>query len=432
MRQCDVLLFADYLLASVENVRENAGMAIRDGRIADIGGRDDIAGKWHSENVLELGNALLMPGLINAHTHSAMTFLRGRADDLPLLDWLENTVFPVEKRLNPEIVELGAMFGQAEMLASGTVACIDMYIFEDAVFRAARRTGIRCMGGEAVFAFPSAACSSWRAALERTAALHEEWHGAGRLKLAVNPHAVYTTDAEILSACRELALDLALPLHIHLAESRVETENCLRMHGCRPVEWCERNGLFDCRAIVAHAVDLTDAEIERLAQYEATAVHNPSSNMKLASGVAPVEKLLAQGVPVALGTDGPASNNTLNMFSEMSRAALLHKGFSQNPAALPARDVFNMATIHGSAAFGGLSGTLTVGEAADCIALDLSRPNMQPLHQALSQIVYAASGHECLMTMVDGEILYQSGRFSRFNYDELLKQAHELAAFADN
>lgn len=430
MQQCDVLLFADYFLEDASTLHKNAGVAIRDGKILGIGNRDSLSEEWQADKIMELGNSLLMPGLINGHTHSAMTFLRGRADDMPLLDWLETTVFPVEKRLSSEIVELGAMLGQAEMLANGTVACIDMYIFEEAVFKAASKSGIRCMGGEAVFGFPSAACSSWREALEKTRALHDEYRESARLKLAVNPHAVYTTDAEILAACRKLALDLDLPLHIHLAESRAETENCMRLHGCRPVEWCERNGLLDCPLIMAHAVDLTDDEIRRLAQYEVVAVHNPSSNMKLASGVAPVEKLLDHGVPVALGTDGPASNNALNMFSEMSRAALLHKVVSQNPAALPARMAFNMATIHGANAFGCLSGSLSVGNAADCIALDLSRPNMQPMHQALSQVVYAASGHECVMTMVEGEILYQNGRFSRFDYGDLLKQVHELQAFA--
>ena len=171
VRQCDTLLLSNYLLTDASNVQQDAALAIKDGKIAALGDRNHIAQIWKAANTLELGNSLLMPGLINAHTHAAMTFLRGKADDLPLLEWLENTVFPAEKRLDSEIVELGTMLGHAEMLASGTVACIDMYIFEEAVFHAAQRTGIRCMGGEAVFAFPSAACPSWREALERTAAL---------------------------------------------------------------------------------------------------------------------------------------------------------------------------------------------------------------------------------------------------------------------
>lgn len=431
-RRCDTLLYADYLLADAQTTLENAALAIKDGKIASLGERGEISREWQADKVLDLGDALLMPGLINAHTHAAMTFLRGKADDLPLLEWLEKTVFPVEKRLSAEIVELGSMLGHAEMLASGTVACIDMYIFEEAVFRAAQRTGIRCMGGEAVFAFPSAACPSWRAALDRTAELASEYGNSGRIRLAINPHSVYTTDAEILAACRKLALDLDLPLHIHLAESQAETENSLRMHGCRPLEWCERNALFDCRAILAHAVDLADSEIDRLAQYNVTVVHNPSSNMKLASGIAPVEKMLDRGVAVALGTDGAASNNALNMFSEMSRCALLHKAYSKNPAAMPARRVLEMATLGGARAFGGLSGKLAPGSVADCIALDLSRPHMRPMHQPLSQIVYAASGHECKMTMVDGEILYHEGQFNRFNYQDLLERTQDLAKFAQN
>ena len=425
------MLFADYILANADTLYEDAAVAIKDGRIAAIGQRRELFDSWRAAESLDLGMSLLMPGLINAHTHAAMTFLRGLADDLPLLSWLQDVVFPIERRLSPQIIELGTLLGHAEMLATGTVACIDMYLFEEAVFRAASQSGIRCMGGEAIFNFPSAACCGWQEALERTRRLAEQFSNSERFFTAVNPHSVYTTNAEILAACRSVALELDLPLHIHLAESEAETENCMKMHGCRPFEWCEKNGLCDCRLILAHAVDLSDREIERAAACGAIVVHNPSSNMKLASGVAPVEKMLQNGLAVALGTDGPASNNALNMFAEMGRAALLQKVFTQNPSALPAKAVFDMATIAGAKAFGQiLSGSLEPGAAADCIALDLRPPNMQPMFQPVSQAVYAASGHECKFTMINGEILYKDGVFTRFDYDALLGEIDKLRHFA--
>lgn len=431
VENCQTLIRADHIITQNGNRQniENGGIAISNGIIEEIGPWDIVRQNWQAEEVISHDKSLVMPGLVNAHTHAAMTFLRGMADDLPLMEWLEKSVFPVEARLSPEIVELGSLLGYAEMLATGTTACIDMYIFEDAVFRAAEKAGIRCMGGEAVFAFPSAACRDWREALERTRELARRQ--SDNLKIAVNPHSVYTTDREILAACRDLALELDLPVHIHLAETAAETARCVSMTGMRPVAWLEKNGLLETRLIAAHLVDINAGEAARLAASGAAGVHNPSSNMKLASGAAPVELMRENGLPVALGTDGPASNNCLNMFTEMGRAALLHKLATGNPASLPAGAVLDMATRAGARAFGGsLTGTLEKGAPADLAMLDLSGPHMQPLYNPVSQAVYAASGHECRLTMVNGEILYRDGKFTGFDYDGLLREAAKLRKFA--
>lgn len=433
MKPCQTLLSADVIVTQnpAREIIWNGAIAIGQGKILDIGAEDKLRSLWLPRDDLNLGSMLILPGLINSHSHAPMTFLRGLADDLPLMTWLEQSVFPVEARLTREIVRLGALLGHAEMLATGTTACLDMYLFEDAVFEAATQSGIRCMGGEAVFGFPSAASPSWRHALDSTRALAEKYAGNERLAVAVNPHSVYTTTPEILAACRDLALEMDLPLHIHLAETRDETERCLEAYGARPVAHCVANDLFDARVIAAHLVDLTPAEARLLAQKGACGVHNPSSNMKLASGMAPVRQTLAQGLPLGLGTDGPASNNAINIFTEMGRAALLGKLADNDPSALPAATILDMATLGGAAVLGNSGiGSLEPGKCADLIALDLTRPNMQPLHNPVSQAVYAASGHECRLTMVAGEILYRDGAFTRFDYDALCREAGQLRDFA--
>lgn len=430
---CDTLLHAGILVSGPEpgDIFRDYSMAIKDGIILESGPAARMKKAWQAANILDLADMLVMPGLVNAHTHAAMTFLRGLADDMPLLEWLEKKIFPVEARLTSEISLLGSLLGYAEMLSTGTTACVDMYIFEDAVFSAAEIAGIRCMGGEAVFAFPSAACKNYKEALDRTHELARRHAGNDRLKVAVNPHSVYTTNEAILAGCRDMALELDLPLHIHLAESRAETESCMNMHGMRPVEWCEKNGLFDCRVIAAHLVDLLPDEISTLSRHKVCGIHNPSSNMKLASGTSPVPAMLAAGMTLGLGTDGAASNNTLNLFTEMGRAALLHKAATGDPTALPAPAAMSMATSGGASIWGApVGGRLVPGMAADCVALDLKAPNMQPMHNPVAQIVYAASGHECKMTMVAGEVLYQNGKFTRFDYEGLLRETENLRRFA--
>lgn len=433
MRHCDTILDAAFIITQNENreILHNASIAIKNGLIEDLGSIDGIHGQWQGDEYINLPDMLVMPGLVNAHTHAAMTFLRGFADDLPLMEWLRNAVFPIEKRLTAHIARLGSLLGYAEMLATGTTACVDMYIFEEAVLEAAEQAGLRCMGGEAVFGFHSAACANYKEALRNTAALAEKYKGHPRISIAVNPHSVYTADPEILSACRHLALALDLPIHIHLAETQAETAQCLKEYGKRPVAHIQYLGLMDPRLVAAHLVDINIEEAELLAKAKASGVHNPSSNMKLASGVAPLPAMLAAGMAVGLGTDGPASNNQLNMFAEMRQAALSQKVYHNDPECLPAIAALDMATRSGAAIMGNpLIGSLEKGKAADCIALDLRLPNMLPMHNPVSQAVYAATGHECRMAMVEGEILYKDGKYARFDYNGLLGEVEELRQFA--
>ena len=350
MQTCDTLLHAGVLLTQDDDRRvlENAALAIDGGRIVALGCGRDVTAAWQAREILDLSGMLVMPGLVNAHTHAAMTFLRGLADDMPLMDWLQQKIFPVEQGQTPDLVRLGSLLGFAEMLRTGTTACVDMYIFEAAVLEAADRAGLRCLAGEGVFNFPSACCPDADAALACTREMAQRWAGHDRLHVAVMPHSVYTTTAAQLTACRELADELGLPLHIHLAETRQETALSLQQHGLRPVAHADRLGLLRPGIILAHVVDVDADEMALLARRGVSVVHNPSSNMKLASGVAPVPTMLDAGVRLALGSDGAASNNRLNMFTEMGRAALLHKA-AGDPETMPARTVLDMATRGGAA-----------------------------------------------------------------------------------
>ena len=428
---CDYLLHAAHILCRAEDdalhTLTDGAIAIANGIIRALGPKTELAPQWQARNELHLGNTLLLPGLINAHTHASMTIFRGIADDLPLMEWLNKHIFPLEQRLTKRFIHLGALLGCAEMIRTGTSAFQDMYLMEDEVCRAADITGLRCLAGEVIFAFPTLAIPKPETALDLVREQGVRWKKHSRVRIAVMPHAVYTTSPEILRACMALAEELDLPLHMHLAESAAESASCLAMHGKRPIPYCRDLGLLTPRVSLAHVVDASEDELDILAQSGACVVHNPSSNMKLASGVAKVPAMLERGIRIALGTDGAASNNRLNMFTEMGRAALLHKAAGADPALCPAGTIFAAATTGGASALDDARlGVLEAGRPADILALDLDSPNLQPLYVPVSHAVYAATGMEVRMNMVDGEILYLDGRFTRFNYPDLLAEIREI------
>lgn len=407
---------------------QDASIAIDRGHILEIGPRATVQEGWQPETIKDLGNVCIMPGLVNAHTHASMTWLRGFADDMPLMDWLHQCIFPLEQRITADIVHYGALLGYAEMLRSGTTACVDMYVMEKDFLRAADTAGIRCLGGEVIFAFPSPHCADYRVALEQSRENHALYRDHSRVKLSINPHSVYTTSPEILTACRDLAEELNLPLHLHLAENISESAQCLAQWGKRPLPYCDDLGLLTPHSTLAHVVDVTDEDLDILARSGACVAHNVSSNMKLASGIAPIPAMLERHIPVALGSDGAASNNRLNMFTEMGRTALLHKLIHRDPTVLPAQSVLDMATLGGAQAMHDRRlGQLTAGAPADLIALDLNAPNMQPMYEAASHLVYAATGMEVCLTMIEGEIVYENGTMTRFDYPALLQEIAEIA-----
>jgi 5-methylthioadenosine/S-adenosylhomocysteine deaminase len=431
---CDVLISADFVLASAppeagvsgHHVIEDAALAVSAGRVGTVGRRGELA-NLRAKRRLELGRSLVLPGLVNAHTHIAMTFLRGWADDLPLAEWLTQHIFVKERQLTAEIVELGALIGCAELIRTGCTAFADMYLFEDAVAAAADRAGLRCLLGEAIFAFATPASVSAEQAMDRVRGLAERFTGHSRLRVAVMPHSVYTTDDAILRSCLRLADELGLPLHLHVAETAREAEDCRRAHGKGPVAYCRDLGLLRPTTTLIHCVVPDEEELDMIAASGAHVAHNPRSNMKLASGVAPVPAMLRRGILPGLGTDGAASNNALNMFAEMNACALLHKGHSRDPTLCPAATVLDMATTGSAAALCWPElGRIFPGGPADLVALDLRSPNLLPLYSPFSHLAYAASGFEVRLSMADGRILYEDGAFTTLDIPQLCDEAEKL------
>jgi 5-methylthioadenosine/S-adenosylhomocysteine deaminase len=349
-----------------------------------------------------------------------MSFQRGYADDKALMAWLTEDIFPIEPRLTHDIVRDASLFACAELIRFGCTAIYDMYFLQGATFEAVDAAGLRAVLGEGITKnWPSFAAKDKAehfAAIRRNAA---DWARHPRIRGAVAPHAIYTTTPELLRECRELADECGLLFSMHLSETAGETRDCIAERGIRPVAYLDSLGVIRDDTTFFHCVDMNDADLETLAARGAALVHNPASNMKLASGVAPIEKMRARGIPVALGTDGAASNNGQNMFREMYLAALLHKVANLDPVAAPAQAVLDMATLGGASALKDpATGSLEAGKKADFIALSLESPNMRPVHNIVSNLAYAACGMENRLTVVDGKILYKDGEFFSLDYEQ--------------
>ena len=431
---CDTLYTADYVVTQNDSrdIIRSGAVAVAGDRILSVGHADILTLLYPDSRRVELGNAVIMPGLINGHTHISMSLLRGFSDDKSLMDWLTQDIFPQEARLTPELVELGATFSLAEMIRSGTTAFYDMYMMERSVFRAADKLGMRAVMGESVTQyFPSLTCKDENAYFDLVREQAFEWMNHPRIRQAVLPHAPYTTNPELLQKCYNLARETGSLFGMHLAETSTETETCLKQFGKRPIAYCDSLGLLAPGSTFFHVVEANEAEIERLAAAGCAVVHNPASNMKLASGVAPVDTMRRKGVQVGLGTDGPASNNSQNMMREMYMASLLQKVHGPDSTACPAQAALDMATRGGAAAlYDPYIGSLEPGMRADFIALDLTVPNMQPVHNIVSNIVYASTGAENRLTVVDGKELYRDGKFLTCDYDSLLAEIQQARTWA--
>jgi len=395
------------------------GVLVRGERIVELGPAEELARRHPAVPVEDLGEALIFPGLVNAHTHASMTIFRGLAEDLPLMTWLHEYIFRVESRLRGEWVYWGAKLALCEMLRSGVTAFCDMYLFEPYVIRAVEEAGMRAALGEGLFDFPSPGYGPLEEGLRLTEDLLRAFERHPRIRIMVMPHAVYTCSPETLKKAAALAERYGARLHIHLSETREEVFQCLERYGRRPVAHLEALGLLAENLHVAHAVELTEEEIELLAKRRVSVAHCPESNLKLGSGVARVPEMLKAGVRVTLGTDGPASNNDLDLLSEMRTAALLQKGLRRDPTVLPAREVLRMATEEGARALGfERCGRLEPGYEADLAALDLRRPDLSPMHDPLALLVYSARAGAVREVMVAGRWLLREGRLLTLDEEE--------------
>ena len=408
---------------------ENGAIAIGGERILAAGPRAEIERRYQARQHLDRPDAILAPGLIGTHTHAAMSLFRGIADDLRLQEWLERYIFPAEARnVTPDFVRWGTRLGCLEMMLSGTTTYTDMYYFEDVVAEATKEAGMRGVLGETIIGFPSPDAKTPAAALAFTDRFLTRFHDDPLIVPAVAPHAIYTNSDETLKSCRALANRHGAPLEIHLSETKHENDECMAKRKVTPTQALDALGFFNGRTLVAHAVWVNEADLAILKARGVGIAHCPSSNMKLASGIAPVTRMLALDLAVGLGPDGPAgSNNDFNMFEEMDLAAKLQKVATGDPRNVPAEAAVEMATIRGARALGMEKeiGSVEAGKRADLISIRLDRPNAVPLYNVYSQMVYALKGSDVEDVMVNGKLLVRDAQPLTLNAAQIEAKARE-------
>ena len=408
-----------YLNPSGEAVSGDIG--IENGKILFCGTRP--AG-WQADEVIDCRNSFTTPGFVNAHTHAAMTLFRSYADDMALLDWLQQKIWPAEAKLVAEDVYWGTQLAIAEMLASGTTAFADMYFFMDQVAKACQETGMRASLSRGLI---EADGPQQDQRFEENEQLFVDYHGAadGRITVMLGPHAPYTCPPECMKKVVAMAQRLGAEIHVHLAETQWEVDQSMKKYGKSPVAVLNELGVFERGTLAAHCVWVSPEDIEILAAKKVRVVHNPASNMKLASGAAPVAAMLAAGVTVALGTDGATSNNNLDMLEEVRMASFLQKLNRMDPTVLPTRQVLALATQGGAAALGQADslGKIAPGYKADLAIFDMSAPHWCPQHDLASMLAYAANAADVSHTLVDGRVLYRKGEFTTLDIEKVKAEA---------
>jgi 5-methylthioadenosine/S-adenosylhomocysteine deaminase len=437
----DILLTNALILTMDESLTQYdpGAVAVRGNSIVAVGLETEIKKEYIAKETFDCSGKVLMPGLINAHTHVPMTLLRGLADDLRLDVWLQGYIWPVEREfVSPEFVRLGTQIACAEFIKSGVTTFNDMYFFEEDVAKATAEAGLRAVCGQSVMKFPTSDAPSYEDAMERARGFIQRWKGHELIVPAIAPHAPYTTTADILRETAELAREFDVPLHIHLAETSFEVENMREEEGIPVIPYVKKQGIFEAKVIAAHCVHVDIGEIRTLKNHGAGVSHNPSSNLKLASGFAPVAKMLETGLNVGIGTDGPASNNDLDMFEEVRLASFVAKAASNDPTSVPAQTALTMATRLGAQALhlGHLTGSLTSGRRADLIIVDITPIHNSPRfrrdpNNAYAQIVYASKSTDVSDVMVNGKWLMQGRKLLTLNEEELLSRASEIAKKID-
>lgn len=405
-------------------------VAVNGRDIVAVGTPEEIARQFAASETIEAAGHVVLPGLVNTHTHAPMVMYRGLADDLALMDWLQKYIFPAEaKTVSPEMVRVGTRLAALEMIQSGTTTFADMYYFEEEIARATKAAGLRGVLGETIIGFPVADAKTPADALKRTEAFMREFAGDDLITAVPAPHSPYTVDEPTLRAIRELADRYKVPILIHLAETEDEVNIIREKHGMSPTAWLDSLGFLRPDVVAAHCVWLTDDDIAIMKRAGAAVSHNPESNMKLASGVAPIPKYLAAGITVGLGTDGAASNNDLDMFEAMRQTAFLHKLVSRDPRAMPATAVLEMATIGGARALGldKRVGSLEAGKRADLIVVAMNGARQTPMYNPVSHLVYVARGDDVRTTVVNGKVLMRDRQMRTLDERVVLADARALA-----
>jgi 5-methylthioadenosine/S-adenosylhomocysteine deaminase len=436
----------DYLLTGGTVVTMNSeydlfavgAVAVRDDVIVAVGTAEDLAGRFDAAETIDCSNAAIIPGLVNAHTHVPMTLLRGLNDDLRLDVWL-GYLMPVEREfVTPEFVRLGTQVACAEMIRSGVTTFADMYYYEETIAETTADIGMRALLGQTVLVFPAPDAETYEDALVLCRRFIEKWNGQTLIQPAVSPHAWYTATPELLRACADLARAFNVPIHTHISETALEVKNCRKEHNMPVVPWNAKHGLLDTKLLAAHCVHLDRGEMYDLKKAGAGVAHCPTSNLKLASGMAQVGQMVEMGIKVGVGTDGPASNNDLDMFEEMRLAALLAKTVTNDPTVLPARQALELATISGARAvhMGDITGSLEPGKRADIAVVGMTGLHNWPhFHNnadaVYSRLVYAAKSTDVVHVVCNGRFLMRDKELLTVNETEIKQAATKVAANID-
>jgi len=407
----------------------DGSIAVKGKDIVAVGEKSQIEARYRAAEVIDAGGGIVMPGLVNGHTHVAMTCFRGMADDLPLMDWLNDYIFPAEaQNVDADLAYWGSLLACAEMIRSGTTTFCDMYIFENETAQAAKQAGMRCLLGEVLFDFPSPNFKTPAEGLAYTENLFKRWDGDDLIRIFVEPHALYTCSEPLLRDAKALAQRYDAPLGIHLLENRSERIQLEQKLGRGAVSFLRDIGLLDERLIAFHCVCMDEHDIRMFAELGVKVIHNPESNMKLASGVAPVPEMIAAGVCVGLGTDGCASNNNLDMFQEMDSAAKLHKVHRLDPVVMDARTVLETSTRQGARALGldHLVGEIMPGKKADIIIIDTRKPHLTPMYHEYSHLVYAVGGADVDTVMIGGKVVMRGRRLLTIDEDDAIERVYSI------
>ncbi len=406
----------------------NGAVAIAGDKIAGVGEAGDFL-NIEASRVIDARGGIIMPGLINSHTHAAMTCFRGLADDLPLMNWLNDYIFPAESKLDYEKVYSGTMLACAEMILSGTTCFCDMYLFEDAVAQAARDAGMRAVVGEVLYDFPSPNYGPIEDGFAYTRDLIDKWKGDPLVSIAVEPHSPYICAPDLLKRASNLSLENDIPIVIHVSETESEVSQIKETYGKTPLAHLADLGVLTPNLLACHCVVLTEEDISLLDRHEVKVAHNPESNMKLASGIAPVPKLLEEGVCVGLGTDGCSSNNNLDMFQEMDFAAKLHKVDTFDPTVMDARSVLRMSTIEAARALGidDVTGSIEPGKRADMIIIDTAKPHLTPMYNPESHLVYAVNGSDVATSIINGAVAMENRELLAIDAKKAMEDVKRIA-----
>ena len=430
MQKADYIICGEYVLTMDRGLKtlRHGAVAVQGHAIVDVGKSKDLLSIYPDARVIAAENKVLLPGLINTHSHAAMVYFRGLADDLPLREWLEKHIWPAEfKWLSSEFVNDATELACLEMLKAGITTYNDMYFFGDSSARATRYLGMRACLGAGIIDFPTVAASTLDEYLANAERFIGNWKGDDMIFPCLAPHGAHTCGPETLRRSKKLAERLDVKLHMHLSETRWEVEEIIARHGKRPVEYLDSIGFLDDRVIAAHCVHIDDTEIGLLSKRSVSVSHCIESNLKLASGIAPVPQMIRAGITVSFGTDGAASNNDQNILSEMSTAAKVHKAIANDPTVLDSKTALLMATRWGAEALGLGSkiGSLEKGKEADIIAIDLKKPHLSPVYDIYSHIVYSAMASDVDTVIVGGKQIIENRNHVEVDEDAILKKAAE-------